>query len=1332
MAEASSSFRLSLPNGASHSSSHDSSDEIDDDEMSSDLLSGSSGNDDNNTDAAQKVMTPVIRSSLDVSAAMATHGSGKCGYGVVGRTKKICDKSYAATIASTTVARPSLPISAATFGSGSKRVVALRDAGGVSGGSGMFRTYDRDYAADKRQKKKKRPLQSLLDRSIEKKKKKMIMDEEDCNRNEDGCNASVNHDHYDQTQVKEFRDSFEYNKSLSRKNRESFEAIARDKEAALHLGSEVIATTAPIRDVRTGNSSLIDCGAGVFEVDDIDARGGHSQSQFSECTLTQAFGGWSSEDRQLERDDDDDDKNDNNENSNVDEDENDNVTDQVRAEKDGNNTGRINVGDDVTLLVVKQNVKGASLHNFSCSPIAAQDSQQTVPLLAGFDNDFNMVEKSLNTGKSTTNETKGVTFEMRTTIVDKKVAIPTNLQPVGAAKRGVLTKKRGRMGGATALALAAECDESRDNDEDKEDDVDEERNSKKRKKRGGVTALALADNEDLASLATTAKLVLAACGSTKNQDRVGSRAFFEHEHVEEGGLPDTSEPDVKPSESFTETEEMQSSEPLLSLSVPLDASFADKKAINEMIRDVRTHYDEMGKALMCPICQSTLKKAIVLPCVHAFCKACLDDYYNPPMPKRERNKKSSPPRKVKKECPVCKTPNSGRRSGEECEDLDQTITSFKTIGRSFSFAPVKYAPGIVMTQLQPTYEDSESEDEDEDEVDKKMSGEKRISHIHEFEEHYQVAKAVQRAFSDPVEEAESQMHTRATVKDDWMINRNRQIAKEQQAVVDADKQFLNREVKRLVEKKQAATTSRNNDIPPSTSNNEIDQSESQVAATNIIELANDLEAKHIVGVTSKALEQVDNRDESIANKSSVENIIGNNHDEEVEDATSTVDEDEFCTAPDDSQVMYDTSIEDSQAASSLNVTIIHDGNTAKKADRPGSSDNFSMRNPRGSVATAATDRSSPIVFHDGNTVKKMSHRQQSNDDDGVSFHNSYSGNDDPAPMRSETIYDLVECTNSYVPTTTVASLRPTEQERIITKGTIVFVQARTWPGINKPGGVARVTKVHAAVDNGGNSIKYDVKYILGGKEPRVDESFITINEVDELSTVEEGLETSMTTAGSMSPEKNRSIRQRKAAMKPEPRSHTAASFPIYNDDELKHIPDDVLRWAGIVPKKRGKLNQGESDISSKHDASKGKKQVLKESNLASLKSAKKLKSSAKALVEGAGKSSAASVKGFSEIISSLSNEELIGLADARYLQLLSLDEKPSFSDTQMTLYAVTSSLSDEESDMLDSLCKLLKGKSGKDWIFESFLLYFPASPNICVPPIIIYYSNFKGYERLQS
>eukprot|EP00553_Chaetoceros_curvisetus_P014302 CAMPEP_0204640460 /NCGR_PEP_ID=MMETSP0717-20131115/47385_1 /ASSEMBLY_ACC=CAM_ASM_000666 /TAXON_ID=230516 /ORGANISM="Chaetoceros curvisetus" /LENGTH=45 /DNA_ID= /DNA_START= /DNA_END= /DNA_ORIENTATION= len=38
-------------------------------------------------------------------------------------------------------------------------------------------------------------------------------------------------------------------------------------------------------------------------------------------------------------------------------------------------------------------------------------------------------------------------------------------------------------------------------------------------------------------------------------------------------------------------------------------------------------------------------------------------------------------------------------------------------------------------------------------------------------------------------------------------------------------------------------------------------------------------------------------------------------------------------------------------------------------------------------------------------------------------------------------------------------------------GDVVRVQDRTWPGVNKPGGVARISKVHANSDAG---YKYDV------------------------------------------------------------------------------------------------------------------------------------------------------------------------------------------------------------------------------------------------------------------
>jgi len=60
---------------------------------------------------------------------------------------------------------------------------------------------------------------------------------------------------------------------------------------------------------------------------------------------------------------------------------------------------------------------------------------------------------------------------------------------------------------------------------------------------------------------------------------------------------------------------------------------------------------------------------------------------------------------------------------------------------------------------------------------------------------------------------------------------------------------------------------------------------------------------------------------------------------------------------------------------------------------------------------------------------------------------------------------------------------PTAGSHEFKVGDIVNVQARTWPGMNKPGGTARVTGL---VANG-----YNVAYILGSRERNVDTSFVS-------------------------------------------------------------------------------------------------------------------------------------------------------------------------------------------------------------------------------------------------
>ena len=60
-------------------------------------------------------------------------------------------------------------------------------------------------------------------------------------------------------------------------------------------------------------------------------------------------------------------------------------------------------------------------------------------------------------------------------------------------------------------------------------------------------------------------------------------------------------------------------------------------------------------------------------------------------------------------------------------------------------------------------------------------------------------------------------------------------------------------------------------------------------------------------------------------------------------------------------------------------------------------------------------------------------------------------------------------------------------------GDLVEVAARTWPGINKQGGMGRITRVHYT---DGTKVLYDVSYILGGSERRVEEKFIRVGSLE--------------------------------------------------------------------------------------------------------------------------------------------------------------------------------------------------------------------------------------------
>ncbi|TYZ65509.1 hypothetical protein PybrP1_008968 [[Pythium] brassicae (nom. inval.)] len=60
-------------------------------------------------------------------------------------------------------------------------------------------------------------------------------------------------------------------------------------------------------------------------------------------------------------------------------------------------------------------------------------------------------------------------------------------------------------------------------------------------------------------------------------------------------------------------------------------------------------------------------------------------------------------------------------------------------------------------------------------------------------------------------------------------------------------------------------------------------------------------------------------------------------------------------------------------------------------------------------------------------------------------------------------------------------------------GTVVTVAKRTWAGINKLGGAGRVRRVHeVALEGGRKRFKYDIAYVLGGGEKKVERKYISV------------------------------------------------------------------------------------------------------------------------------------------------------------------------------------------------------------------------------------------------
>ena len=131
---------------------------------------------------------------------------------------------------------------------------------------------------------------------------------------------------------------------------------------------------------------------------------------------------------------------------------------------------------------------------------------------------------------------------------------------------------------------------------------------------------------------------------------------------------------------------------------------------------VHSELDNMGRALRCAICQSTLRSPCLLPCHHAFCRDCIVTSLDAERRmaaggRRKGGGKDDP--KYGDKCPVCKV-RATKRGLTPSDHLAEVVSGYKAALRAFGLAPLVFCPDVEMTQFAPSQEEGMEYEEEEE------------------------------------------------------------------------------------------------------------------------------------------------------------------------------------------------------------------------------------------------------------------------------------------------------------------------------------------------------------------------------------------------------------------------------------------------------------------------------------------------------------------------------------------------------------------------------------------------------------------------------------------
>jgi len=623
-------------------------------------------------------------------------------------------------------------------------------------------------------------------------------------------------------------------------------------------------------------------------------------------------------------------------------------------------------------------------------------------------------------------------------------------------------------------------------------------------------------------------------------------------------------------------------------------------------------FTQMGRALSCPLCLSTYTDAVILPCVHAYCRECLCDAF-----------KNGQPR-----CPTCLT-RATKRSMVAAPQLQRLVRTYKLALRQFGLVPVTYDPSYqAMTQLAPGDNATAFGGDGEGltvQIREGGGGRRKSSDLVEHHIQLQVSRTWQRVLQERQEEDQARAERFAAARErqqrqsrhsigkgnakstttaastasakfgaEWYQQQQASvIASHERALIDAARrkappttsQQMEGNMENALEQEMANQQMEDDDDNDSDENHDdnLDSNEQE----NEQNEEEDTTHHHLDFVTTRphrgdlsVTTTMDGNDNNLGAAAATTNTISGGDETQESGVFFTASESQqtnntaattatttaattaaTAIAADQNKQKesqrpflsmaesFDTAMSttggeerESKTVHIVNNNVDTYGDGGDEAeDGPSAVDTVTAKNDKAEESeketllqeeqaqqfstsasravsstrqNASFETATPLQSNTGSRVFHFSNTVGANNNNHRVAHTAPSNSS--GDTEQEVTRDHATSTNESSDTTSSNTSARAEFK----VGDIVQVQSRTWPGVNKPGGIARISKVFE------NTSSYHVNYILGGKEKNVDSIFLSLPP-EEMNLLEDAKDDSNNAAASASTTDNNSNKDKR-------------------------------------------------------------------------------------------------------------------------------------------------------------------------------------------------------------